>query len=123
MRRRLVLMFTLTAIVVAAGIFANYILNPYGAWRIALIDPIFRKIEHEHVATPYMLRVAEPETILLGSSRVYMGMRIEQGERDGVMNAALSGATIAQLSRVVKVALLNPRLKTNRMGGGFFRLR
>lgn len=120
MRRRLMLMFTLTAALVAAGIFANYLLNPYGAWHSALIDPIFRKIEHERVVTPYLLRVAEPETILLGSSRVYMGMRIEQGERDGIMNAALSGATIAQLSRVVKVALLNSRLKRIVWGVDFF---
>lgn len=120
MRRRLTLMFVLTATVVAASILANYLLNPYGAWPVALIDPIFRKIEHERVATPYMLRVAQPETMLLGSSRVYMGMRIEQGERDGMMNAALSGATIAQLSRVVKVALLNPRLKRIVWGVDFF---
>ncbi len=119
-RRRLLLMFALTAVVVAAGIGANYAFNPYGAWRNQLIDPIFRRVEHERMVTPYLLRTTEPETILLGSSRVYMGMHIEQGERDGFLNAALSGATISQLSRELAVALKNPRLKRIIWGVDFF---
>ena len=119
-RRRLLLMFALTAVVVAVGIGANYAFNPYGAWRSRLIDPIFRRVEHERVVTPYLLRTTEPETILLGSSRVYMGMHIEQGERDGFLNAALSGATISQLSRELAVALKNPRLKRIIWGVDFF---
>ena len=113
-------MFALTGLIVAGGIIANYLFNPYGAWRIALIDPIFRRVEHERVVMPYLLRTAEPDTLLLGSSRVYMGMHIEQGERGGFLNAALSGATIAQLSRELDVALDNPRLKRVVWGVDFF---
>ncbi|MDO8433702.1 MAG: hypothetical protein Q7S58_14960 [Candidatus Binatus sp.] len=119
-RRRLILMFVLTALVVAIGVVANYLFNPYGAWRSAWIDPIFRRVEHERVVMPYLLRTAQPETVLLGSSRVYMGMHIEQGERDGFLNAALSGATISQLARELDVALANPRLKRIIWGVDFF---
>jgi hypothetical protein len=119
-RRRLILMFALTALIVAAGTTANYLFNPYGAWRNTLIDPIFRRVEHERVVMPYLLRTAQPDTVLLGSSRVYMGMHIEQGERDGFLNAALSGATISQLSRELDVALKNPRLKRIIWGVDFF---
>jgi len=120
--RRLILMLVLTTAVVAAAVTFNYLLNPYGAWRTALINPIFRKVEHERVVTPYLLRTAGPQTILLGSSRVLMGMRIEQGERAGVMNAALTAATIDQLSRIVSVALESPQLRRIVWGVDFFSL-
>ena len=113
-------MLVLTTTVVGVTVALNYLLNPYGAWRTALINPIFRKVEHERVVTPYLLRTAGPETILLGSSRVLMGMRIEQGERDGFMNAALTAATIDQLARIVSVALENPHLKRIVWGVDFF---
>ena len=118
--RRIRLMFALTGVLIAGGIALTWLLNPFGATRSRLIDPIFRRIKRERLATPYMLRVAQPETILLGSSRVLMGMRIEQGERDGVMNAAIKGATLKQISRIVDVALLNPRLKRIIWGVDFF---
>jgi hypothetical protein len=119
--RRIVLMLALAAALVATGVALNYLLNPYGAWRTALIDPIFRKVEHERVVTPYLLRTAAPETLLVGSSRVLMGMRIEQGERDDVMNGALTAATIPQLAAIVDLALArNPRLKRIVWGVDFF---
>jgi hypothetical protein len=113
-------MFELTGVLIVSGIALTWLLNPFGATRSGFIDPIFRKIKRERLATPYMLRVTQPETILLGSSRVLMGMRIEQGERDGVMNAAIKGATLKQISRIVDVALLNPRLKRIIWGVDFF---
>lgn len=119
--RRIVLMLALAAALVAAGVTLNYLLNPYGAWRTALIDPVFRKVEHERVVTPYLLRTTAPETLLLGSSRVLMGMRIEQGERDDVMNGALTAATIPQLAAIVDLALeRNSRLKRIIWGVDFF---
>ena len=118
--RRILLMFWLTAALLAGGVALTAALNPYGATPSRLIDPIFRKVKQERLATPYLLRTAEPETILLGSSRVQMGMRIEQVERDGVMNAAIKGATLSQIARIVDVALLNPRLKRIVWGVDFF---
>lgn len=118
--RRLILMFTLTAALVGCGLAANYLLNPYGAWSAALINPIFRKVKHERVVTPYLLRTARPHTLLVGSSRVLMGMRIEQGERGGVMNAAITAAKLPELSRIVALALDNPQLKRIVWGVDFF---
>jgi hypothetical protein len=119
-RRRLALMLMLTTAAIAVCVGLNFALNPYGAWQVRLIDPVFRKVEQEHVVTPYLLRSTEPEMLLLGSSRVWRGMRIEQGERDGVMNAALKGATIPQLSEIVSLALKNPRLRRIVWGVDFF---
>jgi hypothetical protein len=113
-------MFALTGVLISGGIALTWLLNPYGATRSKFIDPIFRKVKHERLVTPYLLRVAKPETLLLGSSRVLMGIRIEQGERDGVMNAAIKGATLSQISKIVEVALRNPRLKRIVWGVDFF---
>jgi len=113
-------MFVLTGVLVAGGVALTWLLNPFGATGSRFIDPIFRKIKQERLATPYLLHATQPETVLLGSSRVLMGMRIEQGERDGVMNAAIKGATLAQISRIVDVALRNPRLKRIIWGVDFF---
>lgn len=119
--RRIVLMLALAAALVATGAALNYLLNPYGAWRTTLIDPVFRKVEHERVVTPYLLRTTAPVTLLLGSSRVLMGMRIEQGERDDVMNGALTAATIPQLTAIAELALeRDPRLKRIIWGVDFF---
>lgn len=117
---RLRLMFALTGVLIAGGIALTWLLNPFGATGSRFIDPIFRKVKRERLATPYLLREARPATVLLGSSRVLMGMRIEQGERDGVLNAAIKGATLQQISRIVDVALLNPRLKRIIWGVDFF---
>ena len=80
--RRVVLMLALGAAVVAAAMGFNYAVNPYGAWRVALVDPIYRKLVADRAQMPYLLRTTAPVTVLIGSSRVQMGMRIEQGYRD-----------------------------------------
>jgi hypothetical protein len=113
-------MFVLMGALIAGATALTWLLNPYGATRGRLIDPVFRKIRQERLTTPYMLRVAQPETLLVGSSRVLMGMRIEQGERDGAMNAAIKSATLSQISRIVDVALQNARLKRIIWGVDFF---
>jgi hypothetical protein len=118
--RRIRLMLALTGALIAVGIGLTWLLNPLGATRSRFIDPIFRKIKVERVTTPYLLRIAQPQIVLLGSSRVRMGMRIEQGERDGIMNAAINGATLKQISQIVKVALRNPRLRRIIWGVDFF---
>ena len=74
--RRIVMMFALTGVLIAGGVALTWLLNPFGATRSNFINPIFRKVKRERLATPYMLRVAHPQTLLLGSSRVLMGMRI-----------------------------------------------
>ncbi len=120
MTRRIRLMLVLTGSVIVGGIALTWLLNPYGATRSTFINPIFRKVKRERLVTPYLLQASQPETLLLGSSRVLIGMRIEQGERDGVMNAAMNGARLAQISPIVDVALQNPHLKRIVWGVDFF---
>jgi len=66
----------------------NYVVNPYGAWGTELVNPIYRDISHERMAIPYLLRTSQPRTLLVGSSRVMLGMAIPQKDRDGVLNAS-----------------------------------
>jgi hypothetical protein len=110
-RIRLALTGAMLSLGVAAAF--NYLVNPYGAWRLELFNPIYRNILDERVAIPYMIRIAQPETVLIGDSRVRWGMGIEQGERYGVMNAAMLGATLNEMAQVMKVALGNPRGPNN----------
>lgn len=118
--RRLRLMAALTAAILAGGVALVWLLNPYGATSSRLVDPIFRRIKYDRADTPYLLRAARPETVLVGSSRVQLGMRIEQGERDGVLNAGIRGATLAQIAAIIEVALINPRLRRIVWGVDFF---
>lgn len=118
--RRLLMMFAFTAALVACGVAFNLAVDPYGAWGSHLVNPIYRVVKQERVVTPYLLRTARPHTVLLGSSRIWLGMRVEQGERYGLMNAALSGARIEELCRVASVALHNPDLKRIVWGVDFF---
>ena len=92
--RRLSLMLLCLAGFLAAVAAGNWIVNPYGAWRSTVIDPAYRFSEtarneaSERVTTAYRIRVEEPTNLLVGSSRVVVGMYIERGARDGFFNAA-----------------------------------
>jgi hypothetical protein len=109
--RLLILMLLLTATVVSAAMAANYLVNPYGLWPGALIDPIYRRVTNHRVQMPYLLRSAKPTTLLVGTSRVLFGIPIEQGCRDGILNAGLGAGTMRQVTGIVDAALDNPRLK------------
>lgn len=101
----------------AVGFFAavaliNWLVNPYGVWRVALLDDVYRKRSPgQVVSTPYRLRIEAADTILLGSSRVLFGMDIPQGARNGVLNAALPGAHLDELLAVIAVVAENPRVR------------
>jgi hypothetical protein len=109
--RRLRLMAFGLCVFVALIAVVNWLANPYGAWPISAIDPIYRKGAAERVATPYRVRSAQPSVMLLGSSRMIYGMKIDQGERDGVLNAGLFGANLDEMATVLEVGLRNPKLK------------
>jgi hypothetical protein len=121
-RRALVLMFLFTFAALDAGIALNYLVNPYGVWRPALIDPIYRQIAHNRAEMPHLLRAAQPTTVLVGSSRIYQGMPIEQGYRDGVLNAGLGGASLREVAEIADLALANPHLKRILWDVDFFQL-
>jgi len=118
--RRLVMMLLALVAFCAAAVTINYLVNPYGAWRTALIDPIFRDDNDARITTPYLVRTTRPHTLLVGSSRVRIGMHIEQGYRDGVLNGALQGIDAEEAVEVVRVALRNPKLKRIVWGLDFF---
>ena len=104
----------------AAVAAVNWIVNPYGAWPVSLIDPIYRKGGEQRVATPYQLYAEQPTTLLVGSSRVMLGLKIEQGMRAGVLNAGLPAANVDEVAAVIEVALKNPKLKLIVWGLDFF---
>jgi hypothetical protein len=111
MRRRLVLMIAMAAGLILCGALANYLLNPYGAWGTALIDPVFRKPKDEHVALPYAVRRADLATLLVGTSRMVFGMRIDSLAANGFVNAGIRAASLRESCAIVDAALANPHLK------------
>jgi hypothetical protein len=112
--RRLRLMLTGLFVALAAIFLFDLLIDPWGAWwRIHPVPALYRRVDLESVrmVTPYLLRTAAPETLLLGSSRVLYGMNIGQGVKDGVENAALNGSTLQEISRELDIALRNRHLK------------
>jgi hypothetical protein len=120
MKRRLVLMLAMAAALILCGAAANYLLNPYGIWSTRLIDPVFRKAKDEHVALPYAIRGAELSTLLVGTSRVVFGMRIDSLAANGFVNAGIRAASIRESCAIVDAALANPHLRRIVWGVDFF---
>ena len=104
-------MFAALAMLVGALLATNYLVNPFGAWRINLIDPIFRSLDQARLATPYIARTSRPDTLLVGNSRVVLGMEIAQVCRNGFLNGAFMGGRVAENAAMVELALENPHLK------------
>jgi len=120
MKRRLVLMLTMAGALILCGALVNYLLNPYGVWRTTLIDPVFRKPKDEHVALPYAIRGAELSTLLVGTSRVVFGMRIDGLAANGFVNGGIRAASLSESCATVDAALANPHLKRIVWGLDFF---
>jgi len=99
------------AVMVAGVAGFNYAVNPFGAWRIDLVSPIYRTTEPTRVAIPYLIRIAEPRVLIIGDSRAELGIPIAQGYRDGYFNAAMLGARLNELSALLDAALRNPKLR------------
>ncbi len=120
--RRLLLMVLalLFFLAVVAGV--NWVADPYGAWQVTLVDRVYMKdkIEMTRVITPYRLRTKQPTTLLIGASRVLLGMPIEQGYRDGVLNASLMGGSVDEIAAILHVAIRQPRLQRLVWGVEFF---
>jgi hypothetical protein len=108
--RRLRLMLTGFFATVAVVMLFNFVVNPLGAWRHRVVSDLYRRVKFERVITPYLLRTSTPDTLLLGSSRVLFGMKIEQGVKDGFQNAAFSGSHLPEISKELDIALRNPHL-------------
>jgi hypothetical protein len=116
------MVLALAALTCAAVAF-NFVTNPFGAWHHQLVGDVYYRLRGggaERVITPYRLRTTYPDTLLVGTSRVLFGMPIDQGYKDGFLNAALSGARLPEIKRAVRVGLGNPRLKRIIWGVDFF---
>ena len=118
----------LLAVLVFAGTVAalNWLANPYKAWRTAVHGGKYWGGRFDwddldvRVITPYRLRTEEPTTLLVGSSRVLYGMTILGGYRDGILNASLPGASLAEIAAVLKLAAPNPHLRRVVWGVDFY---
>ena len=101
----------------------NWIANPYRAWRLSVHDGMYgvaRDGFEPRVLTPYRVRTQEPTTLLVGNSRVQWGMSIDRGYRDGILNAALPNASLAEIAAILRLAVANPRLERVIWGVDFF---
>ncbi len=120
--RRLRIMLIAMAGLTGAALLFNFLLNPFGAWRHRLVSQTFYRVRagHDRVITPYLLRTTRPNTVMFGTSRVLMGMPIEQGMKDGFLNAAMAAARLQEISKAISIALKNPGLKRIIWGVDFF---
>ncbi len=100
----------------------NWVANPYGAWRTSPLGKIYLKMEvgSDRIATPFRLWSERPRTLLVGSSRILYGMTIDQGYRDGILNAGLLGATLDEIDLVVRIATRSPELQHIIWGVDFY---
>lgn len=112
-RRDLALMLICLLAVLGSVAAFNFVANPYRAWSTALVDDTYLKIDlgQERLSTPYRVRAEAPTLMLTGTSRMLYGMWIEQGNRDGVLNAALADASLDETAAVIELALRNDRLR------------
>jgi hypothetical protein len=114
------------AAVLAAVAAINWTVNPYGAWRPAVVDPAHRVTgtargeAGERVTVAYRLRAARPTTLLVGSSRVIVGMHFENHRQTEIFNASLSGASLAEIAAILRLAATNPRLERVIWGVDFY---
>ncbi len=120
MKRRLTLMLAMAGVLILCGALVNYLLNPYGFWSTSLIDPVFRKPKDEHVALPYAIRSDDMTTLLIGTSRVVFGMRIDGLSANGFVNGGIRAASIRESCATVDAALSNAHLKRIVWGIDFF---
>ena len=120
--RRLRMMLAVLAALTGAALLFNFLVNPFGTWRHRLVNGIYYRVRagHERVITPYLLRSTEPSTVMFGTSRVLMGIPIEQGIKDGILNAGMAAARPEEIARGVALALKNPHLKRVIWGADFF---
>lgn len=116
------MMLTALAALTGGALLFNFLVNPFGTFRHRLVSRIFYRVRagHERVITPYLLRSTEPSTVMFGTSRVLMGIPIEQGMKDGFLNAGMAAARPEEIARAVGLALRNPRLKRVIWGADFF---
>src|SRR5271169_5988034 len=110
-RLRMMLSYLFGALAVVTTV--NWVVSPYAVWPLNLIDKIyFQQVPGtERIKAPYRVSIDQPTTLLVGSSRILYGIPIEQGCRDGVYNAGLSGASLDEIVGIVRLARRGGQLR------------
>lgn len=121
--RRLLLMALSLSLLLTGVTAVNRLVDPYRVWRTAFLkEPCVKPEERAEarVGTPYWLRIQQPSTLLLGSSRVLEGIPIDN-EMDGTFfNAAVPGPSLDEMAAMLQVALANPQLNRLIWGLDFY---
>jgi hypothetical protein len=100
--------------------------NPYAAWRadpiaeIPRLHPQPADEAQQRARAAYRIRLVHPQTILLGSSRVLIGMPVDDRLHEEVLNAAVSGASVDEVDALLRLASRNSRLRQVIWGIDFF---
>ena len=103
MTRRLRLMLVLLATLLGGVAAFCWAANPYEAWRadpfaeIPRLHPLTSDEAQQRARAAYRIRLVHPQTILLGSSRVLIGMPVDDRLHEEVLNAAVSGASVDEV--------------------------
>jgi hypothetical protein len=121
--RRLLLMALSLSVLLTGVMVVNWLVDPYRVWRTDFLkEPCVKPEERQEarVGTPYLLRIQRPTTLLLGSSRVLLGIPIDN-EIDGTFfNAAVPGPSLNEMAAMLQVALANPQLNRLIWGLDFY---
>jgi hypothetical protein len=100
--------------------------NRTARWRSSVIPAVYRFGEttrneaDERVTTAYRIRAERPRHLLVGSSRVVVGMSIDRGAQDEFFNASMSRASLAEIAAILRLAIANPRLQQVIWGVDFY---
>ena len=109
----------------SAAMAVNLLVNPYGAWPVEIINKVYRQTFHTDMVTErtimtYRLHTDQPSLLLVGSSRVLVGIPVDYDFHDGVFNAGLTGASIGDIGAILEHAAINTQLKRVVWGVDFY---
>jgi hypothetical protein len=119
-------MFGTLALLLGSVAALCWVANPYAVWRadpLAYLPSARRgpanEVE-ERVTTAYRVRLVQPRILLLGSSRVLLGIPVDERLHREILNAALSGTSLAEVDALLRLADDNPRLERVVWGVDFY---
>jgi hypothetical protein len=127
-RRRLRLMLALLIASLAGSAGFTWLINPFGRWRVQVVGRQYRsadptsctQFQRARISVPYRVRDERPTLLLVGSSRVQCGIAVDRDAGDGVLNAALPGASVPEIAALLEVAAANPALRQVIWAADFF---
>jgi len=120
-RRRLALMIGYLCGFLGVVALCNWLVNPYWAWPLRLFQADHAAPQgEERQWGAYRITSEAPSTLVVGSSRVAWSMRCDPGTDGGLLNAALPGATLAEITRIINLTMRTGALRRIVWGVDFF---